>query len=273
MYSGFDLSFSPQFFSMIENNSFKALEYYYTIGNQSFTKVSENELRDYLFCVLNEDTLDAESIQNDWFPQVDADIFLSHSHDDLKLATAFAGFLYKEMGLKVFIDSHIWGYVDILLEQINQKYSDRRYTEYGGIVYDHNKCKKVSQHVYIMLLMALQDMIDNVESVFFLNTKNSIHAVNKNRISETYSPWIYSELMCAKTIRRKQLTDYGRVISENCSYLQYETRSLRVNYKLSLNHLIKIGEEDIIRWFKTYKESDPIPGYPLDSLYKIKSFK
>lgn len=34
---------------------------------------------------------DASKLQESWFPQVEADIFLSHSHKDEKLIISFAG--------------------------------------------------------------------------------------------------------------------------------------------------------------------------------------
>ena len=33
-------------------------------------------------------------MQNDWFSQVSADIFISHSHNDKDVANTFAGWLY-----------------------------------------------------------------------------------------------------------------------------------------------------------------------------------
>lgn len=49
-------------------------------------------------------------MQSYWFPKINADIFLSHSHKDEKLIIAFAGWLKDTFNLDVFIDSCIWGY-------------------------------------------------------------------------------------------------------------------------------------------------------------------
>ena len=69
--------------------------------------------------------LNGNKIQIDWFPQISADIFISHSHDDEDLANAFAGWLYDEFKLTSFIDSNAWGYVDELLTLFNKEYSQR----------------------------------------------------------------------------------------------------------------------------------------------------
>lgn len=58
--------------------------------------------------------LKASEIEEDWFPSFKADVFLSHSHKDEKDVIAFAGLL-SDIGLKVFIDSCVWGYRRLLL--------------------------------------------------------------------------------------------------------------------------------------------------------------
>lgn len=55
---------------------------------------------------------DGVAIQNDWFPEIDADIFISHSHNDCKLANGIAGWMNEEFGLRCFIDSNVWGYTN-----------------------------------------------------------------------------------------------------------------------------------------------------------------
>lgn len=47
-------------------------------------------------------------MQVSWFPQIKADVFISHSHSDEKLAIIFAGWLYNAFGLTAFIDSCVW---------------------------------------------------------------------------------------------------------------------------------------------------------------------
>ena len=68
------------------------------------------------------DKIDGTKMQENWFPKVDADIFISHSHKDENLAKGLAGWLYKEFGLEAFIDSCVWGYANDLLLEIDKKY-------------------------------------------------------------------------------------------------------------------------------------------------------
>ena len=43
-------------------------------------------LTEYL---LSENIIDAQKVKKDWFPQINADIFLSHSHRDIALAKKY----------------------------------------------------------------------------------------------------------------------------------------------------------------------------------------
>ncbi len=113
---------------------------------------------------------DGTAIQDDWFPEVDADIFISHSHKDIGLAEGLAGWLNETFGLRCFIDYNVWGYADNLLEEINSQYSNKRTDQFGGVIYDHQSCIAASKHVDTMLTMALYKMIDRCECVFLLNT-------------------------------------------------------------------------------------------------------
>ena len=57
--------------------------------------------------------IDGEKLEKEWFKEIRADIFLSHSHADEKLAIALAGWLSTEMGLNAFVDSCVWGFAMI----------------------------------------------------------------------------------------------------------------------------------------------------------------
>lgn len=166
-------------------------------------KVNE-EVRTKLEGYITGDVLNGSKVQDDWFPALDADIFISHSHKDLDLANALAGWIYETFRLKVFIDSNVWGYTSDLLKNINDKYSNKRRDSDGGYLYNYDQCNQASQHVNMMLSVALQKMIDKVECVILLNTNNSVTVFeeNENCINSTYSPWIYSEIICTQIVRQ-----------------------------------------------------------------------
>ena len=278
MFSAFDLSISKKLFRGLKkynNYGYNDINHYSKIGKKESAKFKKPNLNKYISRILDDNSLKAADIEDSWFPNIEADVFISHSHMDEELATAFAGFLIEEMGLKVFVDSLAWGNIADLLEQVNSKYSDKRHNMTGGFLYDHEKCIKASQHVIIMLMMALNKMIDSTESVFFLNTAQSINAIAGNSISETYSPWIYGELTCVNTIRRRQLcrkTILSESVSLNSSLIHQDSSpELVVSYPVDMKSLTKLEEDDVIKWMEKYREHKNSDVNSLDYLYELHS--
>ena len=65
-------------------------------------------------------------LQEDWFPTRCYDsqfqVFISHAHKDFETVSSLAGYLYEEYGLRSFIDSVYWGYIEDLLYELNYHY-------------------------------------------------------------------------------------------------------------------------------------------------------
>lgn len=58
---------------------------------------------------MNDEIIDGDAISQDWFPNINSNIFISHSHLDEEYVIAFAGWLKKNFNLNAFIDSCVWG--------------------------------------------------------------------------------------------------------------------------------------------------------------------
>ena len=69
--------------------------------------------------------LDGDLIQKKWFPPQDVDVFLSHSHKDLNKAVKIKKIL-EHFGLKVFVDSAVWGFAEDLLRDIDEIYTKEK---------------------------------------------------------------------------------------------------------------------------------------------------
>lgn len=226
----------------------------------------EKRIEDY---VLN-GVADGTQIEKDWFPMIEADIFISHSHSDDRLANGIAGWLNAKFGLKCFIDSCVWNYSDNLLENINSEFSNKRNNPNGGYLYDHEKCNVASKHVNIMLSIALQKMIDKTEVTILLNTKNSISNYGDVYQDATYSPWIYSEIVCTQIVRKKTLSEYRKNMWKSIfehAEMRGDSKEYNAIYEVSLDHLSSLNEEILLQWEECYEERKI--QYPLDYLYKI----
>jgi hypothetical protein len=249
MYKGFNVNFI--------NNEI-CLNDYEEIGNKIFEN-NKNEIEQSLesFITVNKE-YDADKIMNDNFPIVKADIFISHSHKDEKFAKKLAGWIKTEFNLKVFIDSCIWKYSDDLLKKIDNKHCYNLESE----SYSYEKRNITTSHVHIMLLMSLIKMIDETESIFFLNTSNSINI--KNEIDrKTYSAWIYSEILMTKIIRpqRKQSVTKSNEFSVQDSVMP------NFVYSLDMTHLKNFDTTTACLWIDAKKEN--MAKHSLDILYEI----
>ncbi|MDR0872695.1 MAG: hypothetical protein LBN27_04400 [Prevotellaceae bacterium] len=207
--------------------------------------------------------LDGTTMQENWFPQIDADIFISHSHNDEKLAIAFSQWLYEQFNLNAFVDSCIWGNSNELLKKIDNEYC----LNSNGETYNYNKRNYSTSHIHMMLSTALSMMIDKTECVIFLNTPNSVKLNGVFEITE--SPWIYSEIVITKLIREqtreKHRGEPEPMFESERKYFSTKPE-LKIEYALSKEHLTRLTCKNLKEWVKqnSYK-------YPLDNLYKITS--
>jgi len=217
-----------------------------------------------IFQRIENNVLDAEVIQNEWFPEISANVFISHSHNDLSLAKVFSGWLLGHYGISSFIDSCIWGYANDLLKIFDKKYCWDENDKY----YSYEKRNFSTGHVHMMLMTALNKMIDKSECIIFLNTPNS--NVGEGIKSKTLSPWIYGEIETSRLIEkrlpmRKKIREYsqgGKILTES--------QNLQMKYPLNIGHFYTLSSEDLIKW-NTYTYSSPQEA--LDKLYSITSKK
>lgn len=216
-----------------------------------------------------DDVLQAEDIIKNWFPKIEADVFLSHSHKDEDLIIGLAGWLKENFGLKSFIDSEVWGYADNLLKVIDDNYCKNKLEK----TYNYNLRNRSTSHVHMMLSTALTEMIDRCECIIFVNTQNSFTPVDYlNNEGRTESPWIYSEIAMTRMIRQRTPEEHRPVptmdsVSASLEHMT-ESRQLRISYPAELFHLTQLSTRDLNRWQEAEKLKNS--RHPLDSLYKMK---
>lgn len=270
MFTGFKLNIDESRFKAQFIESEKPMEYYEKIGKKYLNeqkKIISDDLDKYIV----DGIINGTSLEEEWFPMIKADIFISHSHQDEKLVLALAGWIYDKFKVKCFIDSCVWGYINNLLEKLNDEYSNKREDEKnGGVLYNHEKCNIVSGHVNMMLSIALQRMIDKTEAIILINTPNSIKIDNADlKQYSTFSPWIYSEIVCSEIVRKKRLSKYRPIKKVGLKESYNMNKELKIKYDISVNHLNDLSCDDLIKWEKEWKNYKKISEYPLDELYKI----
>lgn len=251
MYRGFKIS----------DLGFNNEEEYHRIGKtifDGFNIEAHNSLKKY---VSINGVLDGAKMQEDWFPSINAHVFISHSHNDRDLAITFAGFLKKEFQIISFIDSCIWGYANDLLKLLDNKYCKIE----GKNSYQYDLRNYSTSHVHMMLSTALTKMIDKTECLFFINTPNSILA---SEIEEkTLSPWIYSEIETSKMIRVNLPYRPSQKMFSGGKLNEADERLL-IKYPIDSGHLTEIEPAAFNEISKTTKPEDALDG--LYELFPIK---
>lgn len=225
---------------------------------ENFKKAIQPSLKSY---IIDNGILDAEEIQKDWFPEVNAHIFISHSHKDEDLAIALAGWLSNKFGLKAFIDSCVWGYANNLLKILDDEYCKHSYSD----LYDYNKRNYSTSHVHMLLMTALNKMIDKTECVFFLNTENSVSIVSGIK-SCTLSPWIYGEIETTRIIEKH----HPNRKEQKLFSLEKAKDSLpNIAYPMDMSHLHNLTSRTLQQWEQCSKYNSE--EKTLDILYKLTS--
>ncbi|CAK7076044.1 MAG: hypothetical protein PARBA_03099 [Parabacteroides sp.] len=269
MYKGFELFVPIEFW---EEAYFKRL---LSDGRKRYN-LRKKEVETKINSFISKDgCLDGSKMQEDWFPQVFADVFISHSHDDEDLAICLSQWLYERFGLETFVDSCIWGYANNLLKEIDNEYC-RPDKDNNPNSYSYENRNYSTSHVHMMLSTALSMMIDKVECLFFLNTPNSIQP--KDSISRTHSPWIYYEIAATKYIQKKERSDYRlhggvELFSEGGSILlEKAERGVPIDYEIDTEHLTDIYRGALAKWEKMWPYGKPYNAelvHSLDILYAI----
>lgn len=246
----------------LPNFTADSMEELYSIGKDHYD-LQKKSVQQSLNAYLSPDgSLKASEIEAAWFPQIKADVFLSHSHKDEKKVIAFAGYLC-ELGITSFIDSCVWGYANDLLKQIDKEYCVQSTKPDGGYTYDYDKRNYSTAHVHMILNGALLKMMDRTECLIFLDTPNSLKTKELSS-GKTNSCWIYSELLMSGCIDRKDPIRKSTLFRIDEAF---EHSELTVEYDADIKHLIKISLSDIVTATKQSVSSGP---QILDHLYHNK---
>lgn len=205
----------------------------------------------------NNNRLDAKDMMDNWFPINDYDIFISHSHKDLKYALTVYNNL-KDKGYKPFIDSICWGYSNDLLKRIDDIYCYDKKTK----TYNYNERNITTSHVHVMLMSSLERIIASCSMVVFVNAKNALSYDGANE-ALTESPWIYNELLLSKLlITRDKIIKAGVDVQE----------SLKIEYPAEIKHLKEMKYEKFINMLNV-RELDDVNNTNFSMLSKISLVK
>lgn len=178
--------------------------------------------------VLDGGDLDGKLLQQCAYPEVEADIFISHSHFDVShnIIGPLAVWLEQGRQHKVFVDSWVWRNKSNLMSLVTNGHTNI------------SECTKerLWEHIHCMLIKSLASMIDKCPIFLFVDTRNAMP-----RDGQTYSPWIYSELELSSLLlkhQRSQLDSGLEKLSENFS----------IRHTPEISHLKRIDLNCLNQW-------------------------
>ena len=176
---------------------------------------SSGDLKNIILAAMDRNTgiINGSVLEDEYFPRIKADVFISYSHNDEGLAKKLTETLQR-LGVNVFLDSQVWGSADALLKQLDEWFCKKK----NSNSYDYEKRNYSTSLVHALLSMALFKAIDQARVAIFINTENSLpgmdlmeentdNGIYNNDV--TYSPWIYEELMMISTIIRNRQKVYS----------------------------------------------------------------
>ena len=208
--------------------------------------------------------IDANTLRDAWFPKVEADVFISHSHANRDLALMLAGFLKENFDLNAFIDSTIWGNIAELQQKIDQPLLDP-FTH----TYNYEKRNQSTAYVHILLSTALTKMMDNCEALFFLSTDQSL-----SYQSTTSSVWIYHELFTANFLRinvPQRFSTQTRGFSDGGKTQFMLNEAYSFDFEVDLTDFKRLRGSQLCQWKREFLNSPQT--HALDVLYKTFEIK
>ncbi|WIH86300.1 hypothetical protein NEI03_02500 [Brachyspira pilosicoli] len=185
--------------------------------------------------------LDFTKVKDLYFPTLESyHVFLSHSHNDLKLVKKIALLLYHKYKLRAFIDEPIWLYCNDLIKLIDVNFCRNRKDQNGNIIYNYNDRNRTTAHVYTILSNALIEMINKCDYFFFIYTGESTLEIKKDELTGTKSPWIYTEINTTRLFQQK-------LKMVNFSEEDIEREEMNIFYELKLDHLIESSINEMVK--------------------------
>lgn len=192
--------------------------------------------------------IDGEKIKTEFFPtefKKQYNVFISHSHGDIKEIEHFACVLNEKYGVKCFVDSMIWKNVADLQKEIDSKYSKNA----NGKL-DYRLVRQSTAHIHSLLSIALFEMIDQCECCIFVQSDNSLRLDFND--TTTMSPWIYEEIFYMNHTKRVYPT---RIPKEKLYSVL--TESNIVDRQIKMTHMVDLSG---FRNLFAYLPSSPLVG-------------
>lgn len=213
----------------------------------SIDKISK-DVSDTISEMISADDIDGTKITKLSFGVKPVDIFISYSHKDEACAKKLAAFL-SQYNVSVFLDCLVWNSSDTFLKQIDKDYAYDKKTK----SYSYEIRNRTTAHAHAILSTALMKQIASSRYIIVLNPNPLL--INKNEnIKKTGSPWIYEEIIFART-----LIEHNRDLSMLEHMEARDNEPVPITYKLPIDDCAQITADrlkDAVVYLSEYPPND-----------------
>lgn len=227
--------------NFIEKHSKLESESYDFFVEESNTALNEDKINEFtslITRILEGSEIKGEELEEKWFPiDKEYDVFISHSHKDVKVLKAYL----ESKGIKCFLDYDIWEYSEKIINQIIM--ARHRFSMLSDKVLDD--ILKVTNEVNMLLATSLLKVIDKTNCFLLVSTENL--EVDTDDGYRTNSPWIYFENVVREAFTNKVVVPYN----ENMNMLY----AINVSHRTNSENLKPIELEDLDKLCKLCKNS------------------
>ncbi|HHH6578828.1 TPA: hypothetical protein ACP2OU_004624, partial [Escherichia coli] len=229
--------------TIISNNAYLSING----NNLIYSKLSNTDIDSKIFDAVNGE-ISAKILTDNLFPENEPHIFISHSSKDVNVAIKLANTLYEKYNIISFIDSQLWGHINYALKEMHDRYCKIPDAPY----YHYEKSNNLLSHMHTILSMALMRVMDNADSVIFIESSNSIHQYMGDATippqeaiemtAGTLSPWISAEVNFANTLRLKGHKDREQLLMESADSLSLNKSNIKTDALPKIVHDINLRE-------------------------------
>ena len=193
-----------------------------------------DDFKEFIKNIVTDEVIKGDDLSSNLFGLKDVDFFISYSSKDQKVAKKLARVLQKEFKATVFLDCDDWAYCRDIMREIDNRYLNKEKK------YDYNTVKLISEHFDSMLSVALFQQISKSKILLLINTENSIPIV-KDTVTKTLSPWIYEEIIFAKTL----ILERQKALRENLHFS--DSAPFKMSFTLPLDGIKTMDANSLFR--------------------------
>ena len=194
---------------------------------------------------------DGQALLNEFFPQVECPVFLSHSGQDIDKVRQFAHWLKNNFRINAFIDSDLWGGIEKLQTTMRNNINDTTNCSVKKTNKKPTHIHKYSldEHTYVMLCHALTRTINSTECFIFLKSSNST-TTDDSKV--TRSPWIFYELAAIDSIK---INNKRKIIDETTKEPLLESINCEVLYSKNSTGIHLLTKEKLTEWKSAFEDN------------------